>query len=116
MPIAYGTDAGVLPHGRTAADFPVLVEFGMSPLDAIRTATLQAAALLGATDRGELAPGLLADVIAVAGNPLEDVTALERVELVMQGGRKFRCGDLLGGPGGLPVERLRGGCGARSAG
>lgn len=85
--IAFGTDAAVIPHGENAKEFAVYVECGMSPLDAIRTATLHAADLCGTKDRGELAPGMLADIVAVPGNPLEDITALERVSFVMHGGR-----------------------------
>ena len=107
LPIAYGTDAGVYPHGDNACDFPVLVEAGMTPLEAIRTATLGAAALLGVDDRGRLEAGLLADVVAVPGDPLRDVTALARPSFVMQGGRVYRWGDLAGGPGGLPPALLR---------
>lgn len=106
--IAYGTDAGVYPHGENANDFPVLVEAGMSPLEAIRTATLHAADLLGVDDRGALEPGLLADVIAVPGDPLAAVTALQRVVFVMQGGAVYRSGRLEGGPGGLPLDLLIG--------
>src|SRR4029079_8135958 len=62
LPIAYGTDAGVYPHGGNACDFPVLVEAGMTPLDAIRAATVRAAELLGIGDRGTLEAGKLADV------------------------------------------------------
>ncbi len=107
VPIAYGTDAGVFPHGRNACDFAVLVEFGMSRLEAIRTATLGAARLLGVDDRGSLEAGRLADLIAVAGDPLADVTKLERPLFVMKGGEVYRWGDLLGEPGGLPVDLLR---------
>jgi imidazolonepropionase-like amidohydrolase len=106
VPIAYGTDAGVYPHGLNANDFPVLVEAGLSPLEAIRTATLAAADLLGVEDRGALEPGLLADVVAVPGNPLEDVTALREVIFVMKGGAVYRHGPLRGGPEGLPVDLL----------
>lgn len=106
VPIAYGTDAGVYPHGGNAADFPVLVEAGLSPADAIRTATLQAAELLGVDDRGALEPGLLADLIAVPGNPLDDVSVLARVGFVMQGGAIYRWGELRGGPGGLAPSLL----------
>lgn len=106
VPIAYGTDAGVYPHGKNANDFPVLVEAGLSPLEAIRTATLHAADLLGVDDRGALEPGLLADLIAVPGNPLDDVTALQRVTFVMQGGKVFRDGLLRGEPGGIALELL----------
>ncbi|MDX1660374.1 MAG: amidohydrolase family protein [Gemmatimonadota bacterium] len=87
VPIAFGTDAGVFPHGDNAKEFAVLVEKGMSPLAAIRAATVNAADLLGVGDRGTIAEDALADLIAVPGNPLEDVTALERVEFVMLGGR-----------------------------
>ena len=88
--IAFGTDASVIPHGLNAREFAVYVECGMSPIDAIRTATLNAADLLGKTDRGEIAPGKLADLIAVPGNPLQDVTTLEHVSFVMHGGVRVR--------------------------
>jgi imidazolonepropionase-like amidohydrolase len=88
--IAYGTDAGAMPHGHNARQFAMLVEAGMSPLAAIRSATLAAADLLGVSDRGALEPGLLADVVAVPGDPLADVRALERVDFVMKGGAIFR--------------------------
>lgn len=87
VPIAYGTDAAVIPHGDNGKELEVLVRLGMSPLDAIRTATLNAADLLGVDDRGTVEPGKLADLIAVDGDPLEDVTTLERVRWVMHGGR-----------------------------
>jgi imidazolonepropionase-like amidohydrolase len=85
--IAFGTDAGVYPHGLNAREFATMVSLGMKPADAIRSATLGAADLLGVDDRGELTPGKLADIIAVKGNPLEDIHALERVPFVMLGGR-----------------------------
>lgn len=85
--IAFGTDAGVYPHGLNAREFGAMVSLGMKPADAIRSATLGAAALLGIDDRGELAPGKLADIIAVHGNPLEDVHTLEHVMFVMLDGR-----------------------------
>lgn len=88
--IAFGTDAGVFPHGNNAKEFAVMVKHGMKPLDAIRAATTSAADLLGVTDRGTIAAGKLADVIAVRGNPLDDVTTLERVVFVMKGGEVFR--------------------------
>ena len=84
--IAFGTDAGVYPHGDNAHEFAVYVGYGMKPADAIRTATVNAADLLGVTDRGVIAPGKLADLIAVQGNPLQDVKVLERVAWVMKGG------------------------------
>ena len=88
--IAFGTDAGVFPHGNNAREFAAMVRHGMKPIDAIRSATLHAAALLGVTDRGSLKEGRLADIIAVKGNPLEDITTLERVTFVMKGGAVFK--------------------------
>ncbi len=85
--IAFGTDAGVYPHGENAHEFAVYVKLGMSPLDALRTATLRAADLLGVTDRGVIEAGKLADLVAVPGNPLRDITATERVSWVMLGGK-----------------------------
>lgn len=84
--IAFGTDAGVYPHGVNAREFAVYVKYGMTPLDAIRTATVNAADLLGVSDRGSIAPGKFADLIAVSGDPLKDVRTLERVSLVIKGG------------------------------
>jgi imidazolonepropionase-like amidohydrolase len=100
--IAYGTDAGAMPHGRNAQQFALLVAAGMSPLDAIRSATLAAADLMGVADRGALEPGLLADVVAVPGDPLADVHAMEHVDFVMKGGVIFQAP-----PGGTPGERPR---------
>lgn len=88
--IAFGTDAGVYPHGENAGEFGVYVKLGMSPLDALRTATINAADLLGKDDRGVLAEGKLADIIAVAGNPLEDIEATKDVRFVMVGGRPVK--------------------------
>jgi imidazolonepropionase-like amidohydrolase len=84
--IAFGTDAAVIPHGQNAREFAVYVGYGMRPIDAIRTATLNAADLLGVSDRGVIAGGKLADLIAVKGNPLVDVRVLEQVQWVMKGG------------------------------
>ncbi len=87
VPVALGTDATVYPHGLNAREFAVLVDLGMSPLDAIRAGTLRAAELLGWQDRvGSLAPGKLADIVAVPGTPLQDIRALERVVFVMKDG------------------------------
>jgi imidazolonepropionase-like amidohydrolase len=88
--IAYGTDAAVFPHGENGHEFAVYVRAGMKPAEAIRTATVNAADLLGVTDRGDLVPGMLADMIAVSGDPLTDVTVLEDVRWVMHGGRVVR--------------------------
>ncbi|MCC6405938.1 MAG: amidohydrolase family protein [Planctomycetes bacterium] len=84
--IAYGTDAAVYPHGENAREFAVLVEAGMTPIDALRAATVHAAELCQKPDRGSITVGLRADLVAVAGNPLEDVRALEQVLWVMQAG------------------------------
>jgi imidazolonepropionase-like amidohydrolase len=85
---AYGTDAAVFPHGRNARDFRILVEeLDLRPIEAIRTATVNAAELIGIADRaGTLEPGKWADLIAVSGNPLEDIALLENVRFVMKGG------------------------------
>ena len=106
LPIAYGTDAGVYPHGGNACDFPVLVEAGMSPLDAIRTATVAPRSCSASTTGAVWRRGQLADVIAVPGDPLRDVTALGKPSFVMQGGKVYRWGEQVGGPGGLPAPLL----------
>ena len=85
--IAFGTDAGVFEHGLNGREFAAYVERGMSSLEAIRSATLNAADLLGVDDRGSLEPGLLADIVAVPGDPLQDIRVLEDVRFVMKGGR-----------------------------
>lgn len=85
--IALGTDASVFPHGENAHEFSSYVRYGMSTADALRTATVNAAELLGVTDRGDIAVGKLADLIAVEGNPLQDITATQHVSFVMLGGR-----------------------------
>jgi imidazolonepropionase-like amidohydrolase len=88
--IAFGTDAAVYPHGENAKELAVYVKFGMSAAEALRTATVHAADLLGKDDRGTIAAGKLADLIAVPGDPLQDITATERVSWVMLGGRIVR--------------------------
>jgi len=85
--IAFGTDAGVYPHGDNAKQLPKMVEWGMKPIDAIQAATINAAELMGWRDKvGELSPGHYADLIAVEGDPLSDATTLEHVKFVMKGG------------------------------
>lgn len=89
--IAFGTDAGVSPHGENGREFTFMVEAGMPPLEAIRAATINAATLLRATDDlGTLAAGRYADIVAVKGNPLNDITLLENVDFVMKDGRVYR--------------------------
>ncbi|MGF7233879.1 MAG: amidohydrolase family protein, partial [Frankia sp.] len=87
--IAVGTDAPAIPHGRNASELVALVSRGMTPLATIQAATVTAAELINVTDRGRLAEGLLADVIAVPDNPLEDITVTQRVSFVMKGGKRF---------------------------
>jgi imidazolonepropionase-like amidohydrolase len=86
LKIVFGTDSGVYPHGENARQFALNVQHGQSPIEAIRGATSYAAEVLGTPDRGRIAQGLLADLIAVDGNPLEDVSRLEDVRFVMKGG------------------------------
>jgi imidazolonepropionase-like amidohydrolase len=83
----FGTDAGVYPHGQNARQFAKMVEWGMTPMEAIQAATRNAAEALGRTaDVGAIAPGRYADLIAVDGDPLQDVRALETVAVVIKGG------------------------------
>ncbi len=84
--IALGTDAAVYPHGDNARELATYVNYGMRPADALRAATVNAADLLGVTDRAVIAAGKLADLIAVRGNPLEDVKTVQQVLWVMKGG------------------------------
>jgi imidazolonepropionase-like amidohydrolase len=89
--MAYGTDAGVYPHGWNGKQFAKMVEWGMTPLQAIQAATVNGAELLGKSDAvGVVAPGRFADLIAVRGDVLRDVTVLERVDFVMKGGVIYR--------------------------
>jgi imidazolonepropionase-like amidohydrolase len=85
--IAYGTDAGVIPHGLNAKDFAYLVKAGMTPMQAIKTATVNAADLLDISIKtGSITVGKYADIIAVEGSPLDDITILEQVKFVMKNG------------------------------
>lgn len=85
--VAFGTDAAVYPHGMNAHEFAVMVRLGLSPLQSIQAATINAADLLGWSDQvGALEPGKWADIVAVSGDPLADVTTLEHVKFVMKGG------------------------------
>ena len=89
--IAYGTDAGVYPHGFNARQFAWQVKYGQTPMEAIRSATISAADLIGrGNEAGSLEPGKWADLIAVRGDPLQDVTLLEKVAFVMKEGRIYR--------------------------
>ncbi len=89
--VAFGTDAAVYPHGLNAREFAVMVKLGLTPLQAIQAATVNAADLLGWPGKvGSLEPGAWADIVAVDGDPLKDVTTLERVKFVMKGGAVVR--------------------------
>lgn len=91
IPMAYGTDIGVFEHGQVAADFRYLVSYGMTPLQAIQSATLVAADLLRlGSELGTLESGHAADIIAVDGDPLKDISTLERVRFVMKNGMTVR--------------------------
>lgn len=87
VPIVFATDAGVFPHGLNARQFRIMVERGMTPMQAVRSATGIAAEFMGWGDRvGSLTPGHFADLIAVRGNPLADIGLLERIDVVVKGG------------------------------
>jgi imidazolonepropionase-like amidohydrolase len=89
--IVFGTDCGVAPHGDNAREFVYMVEAGMSPMDAIRSATSVAAEFLGMTEQlGTIEPGKLADLVAVEGDPLADISRLGAVHFVMKEGAVFR--------------------------
>jgi imidazolonepropionase-like amidohydrolase len=89
--MAFGTDGGVYPHGDNWRQFAYMVEFGMRPIDAIRATTTEAAELLGLKGKtGMVETGFAADVIAVDGDPLADVSALGKVNFVMKAGKVYR--------------------------
>ena len=89
--ISFGTDAAVFPHGQNAKEFKLMVDLGMTPVDALRSATANDAELLGIGQKvGTLEKGKLADVIAMPGDPTADITATERVSFVMKEGKIIR--------------------------
>lgn len=89
--IVYGTDAGVYPHGFNARQFPIMVQRGMTPIEAIKSATSVAANYMGWADRvGSLTPGHAGDLIAVRGDPLEDIARLQNVAVVVKDGLAFK--------------------------
>lgn len=89
--MSFGTDAGVCPHGINARQFAFMVKYGMTPMQAIQAATSNAADLLGKSDLlGSLKPGKYADIVAVSGNPLEDIRILENVKFVMKEGKIYK--------------------------
>jgi imidazolonepropionase-like amidohydrolase len=88
--IACGTDAPAIPHGKNAKELIALVDRGMTPLAALRAATIVSAELIDVDDRGRLEAGLFADIIAVPGDPLADIAVTEQVRFVMKGGLVYR--------------------------
>ena len=91
MPIVFGTDSAVYPHGLNARQFPVMVAQGMTPMQAIQSATSVAARFMGWSDRvGAIEPGRFGDLIAVRGDPLADVAVLQDVRVVVKGGLIFK--------------------------
>jgi imidazolonepropionase-like amidohydrolase len=91
VPIVFATDSGVYPHGLNARQFPVMVARGMTPMQAIQSATSVAAHYMGWSDRvGALERGRFGDLIAVRGDPLADITALSAVAAVVKGGLVFK--------------------------
>ena len=89
--MVFGTDAGVYPHGQNARQLSRMVQFGMSPLEALQATTINASTALGKNDTiGSVAPGYFADIIAVKGNPLDDVSILENVDFVMKEGVVYK--------------------------
>jgi len=96
--IVYGTDAGIYPHGMNTLQFRHMVEWGMTPMEAIKAATSVAANYMGWGDRiGSIRPGYYADIVAVSGEPLSDITVLENVDSVVKGGLVFKA----------PADRVR---------
>ena len=85
--MVFGSDAGVMPHGQVGKQFRTMVDYGMTPLQAIQAATRNAAEALGRSDVGILAPGRFGDIVAVTGDPTRDVTLLERPDAVIKGGK-----------------------------
>ena len=89
--IAFGTDAGVFPHGQNAREFVLMVEGGMPPMEAIQAATRSAAELLGdSANLGTLEAGKYADIVAVQGDPIADIKVVEQVGFVMKGGVAYK--------------------------
>lgn len=91
--MAFGTDAGVYPHGQNAKEFALMVKAGIPAMDTIKAATTGAADLIGdSADIGSIQPGRYADIVATDGDPLQDITLLQRIGFVMQGGRIYKQG------------------------
>ena len=103
--ISFGTDAAVFPHGQNAKEFKLMVDLGMTPIDALKSATANDAELLGIAQKvGTLEKGKLADIIAMPGDPASDITATERVFFVMKEGKIVRNGPPIVSTGAKPTE------------
>jgi len=90
VPMAVGSDVGPFPHGTQARELELMVQYGMTPVAVLRADYLNGAQILTWQDKvGQLKPGFYADVIAVPGNPVTDITAVERVGFVMKGGKVY---------------------------
>jgi len=101
--IAFGTDAGTFRHGDNAKEFELMTEFGMAPMAALRTATVETAELFGIADEaGTLAAGKLADLIALTGNPLEDISSMREIDFVMKSGQVAKRGGQMTEPFSYP--------------
>jgi len=85
--VVFGTDAGIYPHGKNARQFKYMVDWGMTPLQAIQAATIRTAELFDMSDSGEIRENFAADIIGVKGNPLENISLLENVDFVMKNGK-----------------------------
>jgi imidazolonepropionase-like amidohydrolase len=91
IPMVVGSDVGPFPHGTQAREYVLMVKYGMKPLDVLQAGLLNGAKLLGwQNEIGSLKPGYFADIIAVPGNPLDDISILTRVGFVMKGGMIYR--------------------------
>jgi len=94
--IAFGTDTGVSPHGENAREFELMVEAGMPPMEAIQSATMGGAALLRVEDElGSVTQGKIADLVAVPGNPLDNISLMKEVSFVMKAGTVYKTPDAM---------------------
>jgi imidazolonepropionase-like amidohydrolase len=95
VPMAVGSDVGPFPHGTQAREFELMVKYGMAPVDVLQADYLNGSRILMWQDNvGQLKPGFFADVIAVPGNPVQDITAVERVAFVMKGGVIYKSAQM----------------------
>lgn len=96
--MSFGTDAGVCPYGTSAKQFAFMVKYGMTPMQALQAATSNAADLLGHSDEiGSIKAGKFADLVAVSGDPLKDISELENIDFVMKDGKVYKSAGALAG-------------------